>query len=305
MLPLLIAVMGPTASGKSTLAERLGEELGFPLINADAFQVYRGLDIGTAKPSDRTNYHLLDLVDPWETYGAGAWIRDVVEILPELLQRGGAIVVGGSGYYIRALFEEFQDLAEAPDPAHRAELALRPLDSLVAELQERSPESAARIDLMNRVRVQRAVERLDLPRLEWTLPACRKVKLARLPEPVGHRERIEQRVLEMVEAGWLDEVRNVRDRGGLRDHPGMRAHGYRAMWDVIHGDRTLNEAVEATQVEVIQYAKRQRTWLRAEPRLINITDEDEGTALTRALELLWSQDGKVNQPSGHVLESGA
>lgn len=305
-LPLLVAVMGPTASGKSALAERLGDHLNFPLINADAFQVYRGLDIGTAKPSDRSNYHLLDLIEPWAEYGAGAWIRDVLAILGELFATsGGAIVVGGSGYYIRALFEEYQDLAEATDAARRAELGLRTHESLVEELRQRAPDVADRTDLNNRVRVQRAIERLELPRLEWQLPPCRTLKLARVPDLAANRTRIFDRVVEMVRDGWMDEVGALAERGVQRDHPGMRAHGYRAMWDVIHGDRLLEEAIEATQVEVIQYAKRQRTWLRAEPRLITITEQDEGIALTRALDLLWSQDGKINQSSGHVLESGA
>lgn len=287
--------MGPTASGKSALAEALARELGFPLVNADAFQVYRGLDIGTAKPEDRSNYHLLDLIEPWEPFGAGAWIRACVELLPQLFQEyRGAIVVGGTGYYIRALFEGYQDLAEAPIPGQREALLERSLESLVAELKERDPEAARRVDLKNRVRVQRAVERIDLPRLSWKLPQCRKVKIARLPDLEANRQRIEGRVAEMVEAGWLNEIRNLSTRGVEREHPGMRAHGYRAMWDVIHGLQSLDHAIAATQVEVSQYAKRQRTWLRAEPNVDVITELDEGQALAQALELLWSKDGKVD-----------
>lgn len=287
--------MGPTASGKTALAEALARELGFPLINADAFQVYRGLDIGTAKPDDRSNYHLLDLIEPWEPFGAGAWIRACVALLPQLFQEyRGAIVVGGTGYYIRALFEGYQDLAEAPVPGQREALLERSLESLVAELKERDPEAARRVDLNNRVRVQRAVERIDLPRLSWNLPQCRKVKIARLPDLEANRQRIEGRVAEMVGAGWLNEIRNLSARGVEREHPGMRAHGYRAMWDVIHGLQSLDDAIAATQVEVSQYAKRQRTWLRAEPNVDVITELDEGKALAQALELLWSKDGKVD-----------
>jgi len=287
--------MGPTASGKSALAEALGRELELPLINADAFQVYRGLDIGTAKPVDRTNYHLLDLIEPWEPFGAGAWIRACVDLLPQLFaSHGGAIVVGGTGYYIRALFEGYQDLADAPIPGQREALMARSLESLVEELKVRDPEAARRVDLNNRVRVQRAVERIDLPRLEWSLPACRKLKIARVPDLEVNRARIDTRVAEMVEVGWLNEIGNLEARGVEREHPGMRAHGYRAMWDVIHGFRSLEDAIAATQVEVSQYAKRQRTWLRAEPGVDVITAQDEGTALAEALELLWSKDGKVD-----------
>lgn len=298
--------MGPTASGKSDLAEAMAFVLKLPLINADAFQVYRGLDIGTAKPIDRSNYHLIDIVDPWEEFGVGEWIRRVSDVLPRLFAHaGGAIVVGGSGYYIRALFEGYRDLADAPDPQRREELNQQSLEALVAVLQERDPSAAAKVDLQNRVRVQRAVERLDVPRLEWSIPACRKVKLARLPNLERNRRRIEQRVEAMVQAGWLDEIRDLILSGVQREHPGMRAHGYRAMWDVIHGERSLNEAIEATQVEVAQYAKRQRTWLRAEPNLITISAEDGGEALATALDLLWSEDGKINQPARHVLEPGS
>lgn len=287
--------MGPTASGKTALAEALARELGFPLLNADAFQVYRGLDIGTAKPEDRSNYHLLDLIEPWESFGAGAWIRACVDLLPDLFERlGGAIVVGGTGYYVRALFEGYQDLAEAPAAGQREALMARSLESLVEELQARDPDAASRVDLKNRVRVQRAVERIDLPRLSWNLPPCRKVKIARVPDLEANRERIDGRVAEMIEAGWLNEIRNLVGRGVEREHPGMRAHGYRAMWDVVHGSLSLDEAISATQVEVSQYAKRQRTWLRAEPNVNVITERDEGTALAQALDLLWSKDGKVD-----------
>lgn len=289
--PTLVAIMGPTASGKTFLAESLADRLGWQLINADAFQVYRGLDIGTAKSPRRAEYALMDILEPHEPFGAGAWIERCVGVLNVLYREGrSAILVGGTLYYVRALMEGYTELYGPPDPELRAELNQRTLPDLLAELDQRAP--SANVDRNNRVRVQRALEKLAASPQTFTLPPFRKVKLGL--ERTGP-ERILQRVEEMVESGWLDEVISLREHGVRRDDPGMRAHGYRAMWDVVEGRLDLPSAISQTAIEVNQYAKRQRTWLRREPNLVKLPTQDEGSALATALTLLQgSYDGKIN-----------
>ncbi len=273
--PTLVAIMGPTASGKTALAESLALETGWQLINADAFQVYRGMDIGTAKSSTPERYRLMDICEPNEAFGVGAWIRLAVQELEVLYALGqSAIVVGGSLHYIRALFEEFQDLHDAPDPALRVALNARELEDLAEELTRKDP--ATQVDLKNKVRVQRALERIDLPKLSFTLPPFRKLKFGLMPE--SKPNAIHARVQQMVAAGWVDEVRELKSRGIGRDDPGMRAHGYRAMWDVLHEVKSLDQAIKETALEVTQYAKRQRTWLRREPNLVKL-EADGGSTL--------------------------
>src|SRR5205085_344215 len=127
--------MGPTASGKSSLAEALAEQLDAQLINADAFQVYRGMDIGTGKSSCKERYLLLDLVSPSQQFGLGEWLRLAVVELERLFAEGrSAIVVGGTGLYIRALMEEYAEISSAPDPQLRSELMGRDVESLREEL---------------------------------------------------------------------------------------------------------------------------------------------------------------------------
>ncbi len=286
--PLLIAIMGPTASGKTAVAEALAAEHKLQLINADAFQVYRGLDIGTAKSPHRDDYEMLDLVDPADEYGVGRWILQVASLLQDLHRDGrGAVVVGGSGHYIRALFERFTDMATSPDPDLRAAIQSRELADVFAELKARNPAAAARVDALNPIRVRRALERLDSPRLEWSIPEFRQVKIGLLLPHEILKDRINRRVLQMIDEGWVEEVKHLREIGVKRSDPGMRAHGYRALFDVVENVLSLADAVEQTATEVRQYAKRQRTWLRAEPNLATIEAVDEGTALAEARKLVW------------------
>ena len=160
--PALVALMGPTASGKSDLAEALADRIDARLINADAFQVYRGMDIGTGKPSQKERYLLLDLVSPSEQFGLGEWLRLAVAALEEIFKQGrNAIVVGGTGLYIRALMEEYADVAAAPDPSLRASLMKRPIEELRQELRSRAPNVFESTDIANPLRVRRALEKLD------------------------------------------------------------------------------------------------------------------------------------------------
>lgn len=266
--------MGPTASGKTPLAERLAAHYDAELVNADAFQVYRGLDIGTAKPSDRERYHLLDILNPDQGFGVGEWVRLASLVLQDAFERSrNVIVVGGTGLYIRALFEGYAEMAEPPDPELRTSLERREasegLPSLALDLWSLAPEIAARTDLKNPARVRRALERLASPpsRLAFEMPAFKKRKIAIIPDKELLETRISARIFEMVQNGWVREVQGLRDAGYLPEHPGFRAIGYRSIWDAMVGATDLDQATATTIVETRRYAKRQRTWLRSEPEL--------------------------------------
>jgi len=268
--PLLVAVMGPTGSGKSDLAEALADQIGGRLINSDAFQVYRGLDIGTGKSPRKAEYAVMDILDPQEQYGVGAFLRDAVAACTETFAAGRpAIVVGGTGLYSRALTEGYAELAAPPDPALRLALAARPIEDLVFELREKDPDLAERTDARNPVRVRRALERLASPSVKVTvkLPDCRVVKLGLVVDPAVLAKKIESRTRSMMHNGWVAEVERLRDAGVRVGDPGMRAIGYSTIWDVIEGRTTREEAVQRIAQQTAAYAKRQRTWLRSEPRL--------------------------------------
>lgn len=281
-MPLLIAIMGPTASGKTPLAEAISEELKAELINADAFQIYRGLNIGTAKPRDRDRYHLLDIKDPNEAFGLGAWLDLVHPILTELYRRDRhAVVVGGTGLYIRALLEEYAEIAPPPDPDLRRELSETPIEILRLRLAKEWPEVAAKTDLANPRRVRRALERILGPTLGTpaSLPPFNKIKVGLDPGPEMIKQRITTRLEEMVHNGWAREVERLREAGFRLHDPGLRAIGYRAMWDHLDGKSTLDEAMARTEIETRQYAKRQRTWLRAEPSLQLLSSDSPAVEL--------------------------
>jgi tRNA dimethylallyltransferase len=283
-LPRLIAVMGTTASGKTDLAEALADRLDAHLINADAFQVYRRLDIGTAKSDRRSEYSLINFKDPREPFGVGEWTALARSELTGLFAANrSVVVVGGTGLYIRALFEEYDQMMPAPDPELRERL-----DGLSREtlLELLSPEECSQLDVLNRVRVQRAVERklTDAVALDAKLPAFVKTKFMLDRSPDDVHERIGVRTRLMLEGGWIDEVRSLMRDGYSPQNPGMRAHGYRHIWSALEGTIDMAEAESLTTGEVRRYAKRQRTWLRAEPRLIRLEANDALQQAVRYLE---------------------
>ncbi len=281
--------MGTTASGKTALAEALADELDAVLINADAFQAYRGMDVGTAKPSRRERYRLLDIKRPDEPYGAGEFcLRASAELYNLFADGRSAVVVGGTGQYVRALFEEYRDLMPDPDPALRERLARRleseGLPRLAAELEARSPAVAARTDLRNPARVGRALERLEdgRPPLAFGVPYTKRVKIALSVDKAELGARIARRSAAMMHNGWVEEVERLRDEGYGPGDPGFRAIGYRTICGLIDGDLATEEAERAIVGETTAYAKRQRTWLRSEPGLRTVvpgTPEGAETAL--------------------------
>lgn len=285
--------MGETASGKTRLAESLAEKLGAILINSDSFQVYRGLDIGTAKPDHKNRYQLIDIKNADEGFGTGEFVNLALPLLQSAWDNTrSVVVVGGTGLNVRALFEEYGDMSAPPDPALRdrlnAQLEHNGLSSLVKELELLDPAAYQRVDLANPVRVIRAIERASGTRnnVTFRLPAFRRTKFSVHVASDILNERIESRIREMVQNGWALEIERLREQGYRQSDPGFRAIGYRAMWEVVEGRSDLEQAVASTVVETRQYAKRQRTWLRSEPNLIRLTANPEQDLVGQAISQL-------------------
>lgn len=267
--PRLIAVMGTTASGKTSLVESLADEMGAVLINGDAFQIYRGMDIGTGKSSTPDRYALMNIRNPDQTYGVGEFVLEALAVLATAHSDGkDAIVVGGTGLYIRALFENYADLAEMPSPELRARLNETPLEELLVELKERDPSSFESIDLKNPIRVKRAIERTFAERRTVPPnPYVLQLKIALDRDLEVLREAIAHRTSLMVQNGWIEEVERLESAGYGQNDPGFRAIGYRTMSKYRAGEIPLDVAMETTIVETVRYAKRQKTWLRTEKNL--------------------------------------
>lgn len=281
-----IVLMGPTAAGKTGLALELARAVPAEIVSVDSALVYREMDIGTAKPSPalRTEvpHHLIDLLDPAEAYSAGRFRRDALAAMQATRARGRVpILVGGTMLYFRALLRGLAELPEA-DPELRAELDERAARSgwpaLHAELARVDPRSAARIRSGDSQRIQRALEvwhltGTPLSGLQETVAAgpdgWRFLKLGLVPASRQQLHKaIEQRFQNMMAAGLLAEVERLFGRGDLHAGlPSMRAVGYRQLWAHMAGECGLDEAVRDAITATRRLAKRQMTWLRAEPDL--------------------------------------
>jgi tRNA dimethylallyltransferase len=286
--PVAIALMGPTASGKTALAIEWARRFDGEIVSVDSALVYRGLDIGAAKPdaSERASvqHHMLDLRDPWQPYSAAEFAADARVAIDDIVARGKLpILAGGTGLYFRALIEGLAPMPEA-DPAIRAAIAadaaVRGWAALHAELAAIDPEAGARIHATDAQRIQRALEvyrASGRPISHWQrmrghhrLP-LRVLKLAVSPRDRGVlHARIERRFDTMLAAGFLDEVRRLRSLPQLQSHPAplglpaLRAVGYRQAWEHLDGQTTAAEFRDRAIFATRQLAKRQLTWLRGE-----------------------------------------
>jgi tRNA dimethylallyltransferase len=290
--------MGPTATGKTDLALELADEFPLDLISVDSALVYRGMDIGTAKPDAKTlqrvPHRLIDIRDPEESYSAGEFVRDAREEIDASFERGRVpLLVGGTMMYFRALTEGIADLPEA-DAAIRAaidaEAEASGWPSLHAELSAVDAVAAARIEPNDSQRIQRALEvyRISGRSLsEWQADAAPtdkkdkflKVALVTDSRPVLH-ERIAVRLQDMMDGGLVAEVRRLMARPGLTgDHASMRAVGYRQIWSYLQGEGSLEDAQQKALAATRQLAKRQLTWLRSEQQ-VTIVEPLETEALT-------------------------
>lgn len=301
--PRLIAVMGPTGSGKSAIAEALADRFGAVLISADAFQVYRGFDIGTNKPKDVGRYEMVDICDPQEQFGVGEWIRMVTPILEDCWGVGqDVVVVGGTGLYVRALFEGYSEMGGLPDPALREELMLREkkegLGALVADLEKLDSELASRVDKKNPVRVRRALEKVigGGSQIKIRIPPFLKLKVGMGVDLELHRVILENRLESMIVGGWIEEVRKLNEIEGMETAPAMRAIGYHTWTKYLSGATTFDEAKAEVLTLTVQYAKRQRTWLRKEPGLLMV--DIEPTSLESNKRVLMKVCSLISELSG-------
>src|SRR3984957_10655424 len=276
-----ILLMGPTGSGKSDLAMRLADMLPLEILSVDSALVYRGMDIGTAKPTAamraRVPHHLIDIRDAAEGYSAGDFTRDAARAMQDIWQRGRQpLLVGGTMLYFPALSVGIADLPVA-DPDVRAgilrEAAISGWAAVHRELERVDPKAAARIHVNDPQRIQRALEVYRLTGATITgLQQKRKSVFADAEvaefvlAPLERHDlhtRIELRFGAMLEAGLLTEVRSFFQRSDLSaEHPSMRAVGYRQLWRHLAGQSSLDEAKNQAIAATRQLAKRQLTWLR-------------------------------------------
>lgn len=286
--PRAVALMGPTASGKSAYAIELAQRLDGEIVSVDSALVYRRLDIGAAKPTRdelaQAPHHLLDLREPWQPYSAAEFAIDAKRAIDGIVARGRLpILAGGTGLYFRALLEGLSDMPEA-DEAMRATIAAeageRGWAALHAELANIDPDAGARIHATDAQRIQRALEVHRLsgkPISAWQREAraerlpLKVLKLALAPpQRALLHARIERRFDVMLADGFLDEVRALRALPQLASHPrpldlpALRAVGYRQAWEYLEGASTPAEFRERAIAATRQLAKRQYTWLRGE-----------------------------------------
>ncbi|ODU19757.1 MAG: tRNA (adenosine(37)-N6)-dimethylallyltransferase MiaA [Pseudonocardia sp. SCN 73-27] len=279
--PPLVAVVGPTATGKSDLGLALAEKLGGEVVNADAMQLYRGMDIGTAKltVAERRGvpHHLLDVLDITDTASVAAYQREARAVIERLrADRRTPVLVGGSGLYVQAVLDELE--FPGTDPAIRArledELAERGSGVLHTRLAGLDPAAAAAVLPSNGRRIVRALEVIELTGRPFTATMPRigapryDAVLVGVDRDVAELdERIALRVDLMMAAGLVDETRALLDRG-LRDgRTASRALGYQQVVDALDGDRTMAEAAERTVVATRRFVRRQRSWFRRDHRI--------------------------------------
>lgn len=283
----IVCLMGPTASGKTDVAIALARRFPFEIISVDSALVYRGMDIGTAKPEPEvlamTPHHLIDIRDPSEPYSAAQFREDALKLIDRIHAAGRVpLFVGGTMLYFRALLQGLSRLPSA-DPMIRAQLENEASElgweSLHRRLQETDPEAAARIHPNDPQRLSRALEVQIITGQSLTAltqaaepgltETYRVLKLALLPQDRAELHRkIAKRFEQMLELGFIDEARALYMRGDLRaDLPAIKSVGYRQAWQMFDGELTEAEMREKAIIATRQLAKRQYTWLRSETEL--------------------------------------
>ena len=307
----MICIAGPTASGKTALSIALAKELDGEIVSCDSMQVYKRMDIGTAKPTaeemDNIPHHMLSVAEPWEDFSVGKYCQMATPIVDDILARGKtAIVVGGTGLYMDALIRG-NDFAPVPATGRREELEqlanFHGIEAVIAQLRAVDPESAERLHPSDQKRIIRALE-VYLETGETITEHNRKTQL--LPSrytPVWFAledadratlyERIDRRGEAMLEQGLLEEIQSLLSEGVPEKCTAMQAIGYKEFVDALKGRSSIETATALVQQSSRKYAKRQLTWFRRNPAIHWLRrEENETTAqiLTRARQVLTEFD---------------
>jgi tRNA dimethylallyltransferase len=308
-----LAIVGPTASGKSGLAFALARELGdVEIVSLDSMQVYRGMDIGTAKPSGAERaavvHHLVDVADPDDDWSVARTQAGAREALRDIEARGRrALLVGGTGLYVRSVVDDLRIPGE--DPARRAELEVATeevegLRTAFRELQHLDPVAASRIEPLNRRRIIRALEVIHLtgrpfssfgPGVDHFGPPAVAVQMIGLWLPrAGHAQRIANRVDAMRAAGLVDEVRALASAPGGLSRSAGQAIGYREVLAYLRGDvPALESALDLVVRRTRAFARRQRMWFRRDPRITWLGTSGDPQQLLPIVRSLWPADAAV------------
>ena len=294
----MIAIVGPTASGKSALAMRAAEKLAGEIVSADSRQVYRGMDVGTAKPTleerARVRHHLIDVAEPGERYDVARYQRDARATLAQIRARGrAAIVVGGTGLYVRALLDGLELAALPHDPLVRARIEAEAAGAGAAAVHARlaavDPVAASRVDPRNVRRVVRYLEVVSVAgRISdrWRRgPSVPALRIGLRPPRAWLADAIAARVRRMVVDGVLEEARALVARGMDPALPSMSAHGYVHWVAHLRGEIDLETAIARTARDVRAYSRRQMTWFRRDGQIrwFDPTVEDPLPALLEAV----------------------
>ena len=309
-----IALVGPTASGKTALSEHIAHHLPVEIISADSRQVYRYLTIGTAKPPaellERIPHHFIDIVDPDESYSAGRFGTEAAQVVQDIHTRGRIpLIVGGSGLYIRALCEGLFDEESADVLPHRVRieqrLAEEGVESLYSELQRIDPVSAERYSDRNRRRILRALEYYyatgrplaEAHGLHTQQRNFRTLYFAQAMERPELYDRINRRTVQMFDDGIVEETEAVLALGYSPELNSLNTVGYKECIALLRGELTREEAIQRTQQNTRRYAKRQMTWFRRNETIRRLGDSSENIAKEIVKEYILQSGSAAGPPS--------
>jgi tRNA dimethylallyltransferase len=293
LLPRPLLLAGPTAAGKSAIALLVAERLGGEIVSVDSMQVYRGLDIGTAKPSPadraRVPHHVIDVVELTESFDVVRFVQLAHRAVADIQRRGRVpILCGGTGLYFKAFLHGVGEATPA-DAALRALLDATPLPELLRELAERDPASYERIEHQDFRRVRRAIEVIRLTGKPFSAQRANWEHAPRSPQHAASclgfarsladlQQRISVRVDAMFRQGWVAETEQLLQRGLAQNQTAMQALGYRQIAEHLRGERSLADTIELVKLRTRQYAKRQKTWFRRQLQLTWINLEAQSSA---------------------------
>ena len=296
-MPQIITIAGPTASGKTALSIQLAKELGGEIVSCDSMQVYKDMDIGTAKPTPEEQqgipHHMLSVAEPWEDFSVSRYCAMADPIVEDILRRGKSpIIVGGTGLYMDALIRG-NAFAPCPSTGRREELealaASQGIEAVIEKLQKADPESAARLHPSDQKRIIRAMEVYLETGMTITEHNRKTQEIPPKYHPIRFAladrqrqtlyDRIDRRVDTMVEAGLIEEIQGLLARGIPEKCTAMQAIGYKEFVAALHGACSLEEAAGQVKQSSRRYAKRQLTWFRRNPENIWLIREDGQTSM--------------------------